>query len=525
NSAGLHTNAVYGFINIMTKFLETEKPQYFAVAFDVHAPTFRHEVYAAYKGTRSPMPEELRTQVPLIKEVLTAMDICVAEQAGLEADDILGTLAYRAEAAGMDVTLVSGDRDLLQIATDRILIRIPKTQRGQTTILNYHTQDVIDAYQVTPRQFIEVKALMGDTSDNVPGIPKVGEKTATELIVKYGSVEGVYQHLDEIKKPALKKSLEENRELADLSLFLVTIKTDCEVALDKERARIRNFYTPAAYELFSRLGFRNFLGRFESEVKTGGEQALSYDIVFEKKSLEELLEEMCKAEAAAVYPLIDADAYGLPAELVGFAAATKDRISFVQIREGLHNSVDAAAAADFFQKLRARAAQDEDKDDGFFLNSWNLKRAFPYLGIGKSEFSDGIKLAGIVDCHLAAYLLNPLPGSYQPEDLCRDYLDRTEITEKELLNKRSFREAHMADEEAVETYACRIARALLEAGPVLRRRLNELKMWQLYVDIERPVAYILYDMQRLGIRVDPAALRNYGEELTDRIEELERRIH
>ena len=182
NSSGLHTNAIYGFLNILFKILEEEKPDYLTVAFDVHAPTFRHEIYKEYKGTRKPMPEELREQVPVMKEVLSAMGIATVEKTGLEADDILGTLAKKSEKQGMAVSLVSGDRDLLQIATDGIKVRIPKTKGGKTEIEDYYMSDVVARYQVTPTEFIDLKALMGDTADNIPGVPKVGEKTATELI-------------------------------------------------------------------------------------------------------------------------------------------------------------------------------------------------------------------------------------------------------------------------------------------------------------------------------------------------------
>ncbi len=174
NAKGLHTNAIYGFLNILFKILEEEKPDYLTVAFDVHAPTFRHEMYNEYKGTRKPMPEELRQQVPVMKQVLEAMGVLIVEKAGLEADDILGTIAKRSEAEGIEVALVSGDRDLLQIATDHIKIRIPKTRGGKTEIEDYYAKDVEAAYHVTPLKFIELKALMGDTADNIPGVPKVG---------------------------------------------------------------------------------------------------------------------------------------------------------------------------------------------------------------------------------------------------------------------------------------------------------------------------------------------------------------
>ena len=195
NAQGLHTNAIYGFLNIMFKILEEEKPEYLMVAFDVHAPTFRHKLYEEYKGTRKPMAEELRQQVPVMKEVLKAMGVAVVEKEGYEADDILGTLAKHSEQQGIEVSLVSGDRDLLQLASEHIKIRIPKTKRTGTEIEDYYAKDVKEKYQVTPEEFIDVKALMGDSSDNIPGVPGIGEKTATILIVAYGSIENAYAHI------------------------------------------------------------------------------------------------------------------------------------------------------------------------------------------------------------------------------------------------------------------------------------------------------------------------------------------
>ena len=265
NAKGLHTNAVYGFLNIMFRILEEEKPDFLAVAFDVHAPTFRHELYEAYKGTRKPMPEELREQVPVLKDVLRAMRVTIVEQAGLEADDILGTLAKKAQAQGMEVSLVSGDRDLLQVADEHIKIRIPKTKMGRTEVEDYYPEDVVKAFQVTPLQFIDLKALMGDSSDNVPGVPKVGQKTATELMVQYGSMEEIYAHVEEISKKSIRESLIANRELADLSKVLGTIRTDSDVSMDYEASKAEGFYTKEAYDLFKELEFRNMLSRFDQE--------------------------------------------------------------------------------------------------------------------------------------------------------------------------------------------------------------------------------------------------------------------
>ena len=243
NSEGLHTNAIYGFLNILFKILEEEKPEYLTVAFDVHAPTFRHEMFADYKGTRKPMMEELRQQVPVMKEVLRAMGVKIIEQAGLEADDLLGTISKRCEANGMDVSVISGDRDLLQLATDKIKIRIPKTKQGKTEIEDYYAEDVKIRYEVTPKEFIDLKALMGDTSDNIPGVPSIGEKTATKIIVEYGSIENAFAHMSELKPPRASKALEEHYDLAQLSKVLATINVEADFAYELEEAKLGDLYT------------------------------------------------------------------------------------------------------------------------------------------------------------------------------------------------------------------------------------------------------------------------------------------
>ena len=226
NSAGLHTNGVYGFLNIMFKILDEEQADYLAVAFDLHAPTFRHEKYPEYKGNRSPMPDELREQVPLIREVLDSMTVPTLSMEGFEADDILGTVAKRYQGEDLEVSIVSGDRDLLQLADTHIRIRIPKTSKGQTTVYDYYPDDVVRDYQVTPNEFIDVKALMGDQSDNIPGVPSIGEKTATALISAWHSIENAYDHIDEIRPPRAQKALREHYDMAQFSKWLATIRTD-----------------------------------------------------------------------------------------------------------------------------------------------------------------------------------------------------------------------------------------------------------------------------------------------------------
>ena len=238
NSKGLHTNAVYGFLSIMFRVIEDEKADHLAVAFDLKDPTFRHKMFEAYKGTRKPMPEELHEQVPVIKEVLASMGIPILTRPGYEADDILGTIAKRCAAQGVEVSVVSGDRDLLQLADEKIKIRMPRTSRGTTEIKDYYPADVQAEYHVTPTEFIDVKALMGDASDNIPGVPSIGEKTATSLITAYGSIENAYANIDEVKPPRAQKALREHYDMAQMSKELATICIDCDIDFTLEDARI-----------------------------------------------------------------------------------------------------------------------------------------------------------------------------------------------------------------------------------------------------------------------------------------------
>ena len=285
NSEGLHTNAVYGFLNILFKILEEEKPDYLTVAFDVHAPTFRHKMFDAYKGTRSPMDDALRQQVPLMKEMLTAMGVRIVEMEGYEADDILGTIAGMGEREGMDVSVVSGDRDLLQLATDHVKIRIPKTKKTGTEIEDYLAADVKARYMVTPKEFIDVKALMGDTADNIPGVPGIGEKTATALIEKYGNIEAAHEDAANVKPPRASKNIVEFWDQAVLSKELATIITDVPIAYDFAEAKldgVQELYTEDAYLLCKRLEFKNLLGRFEVDAPKN--QAQEHFKIVRKKS-------------------------------------------------------------------------------------------------------------------------------------------------------------------------------------------------------------------------------------------------
>ena len=266
NSTGLHTNAVYGFLNILFKVLDEENAQYLAVAFDLSAPTFRHKKYEAYKGTRHAMPDELREQIRVMKEMLQAMGVPLMMLEGYEADDLIGTASKHAQEQGLDVRIISGDRDLLQLASDRTQVRIPKTKKSGTEVEDYFAQDVKEKYLVTPQEFVHVKALMGDASDNIPGIPGVGEKTAVKIISQYHSIENAYAHVDEIKPPRAQNSLRDYWEDAQLSLWLATIDRDAPFELDLTAARLdpehAALYTPKALEMCKKLQLRTMIKRF-----------------------------------------------------------------------------------------------------------------------------------------------------------------------------------------------------------------------------------------------------------------------
>ena len=578
NAKGIHTGAVYGFLNILFSQLDELKPDYLTVAFDVHAPTFRHDAYEAYKGTRKAMPEELRQQVPLIKQMLGAMGIVTCEQAGLEADDILGTLARKAEARDMDVVLLSGDRDLLQIATDRICIRIPRTRQGQTVIDDFYAAQVLESYGVTPLQFIEVKALMGDSSDNIPGVPKVGEKTATQLIRDYGSVDGVYTHLGEIKKPALHKNLAENEDKARLSLYLAAIKTDCDVDLDLEKASAGDYYTREAFELCTELGFKNFLPRFERDVIEDQQPADEFSVICDVKELDALRESILggirgaelhapspdqsadEEESApfivGIWPVQDRVGYGMKEKtaLLGASvsflssapgadsaecADSADRADsafrnvstgrkaaekniFIRVGDGL----SAQALTGFLKTVRISIRQACSGAEHALLALFSHKEHMPLWGIDpETEFDGRVRMEGIMDLLVCCYLANPLKNDYEIEDVANEYLGTSLQSRKQLFGKSTWAQALQEDEEAVMAYSCRAAQTLRRSAPLVREKLAEQEMWDLYTQIERPLTFILSDMERLGIRIQPEALKAYSESLGGRILELEQEIY
>lgn len=512
NAEGLHTNAVYGFLNILFKILEEEQAEALMVAFDLKAPTFRHKIYEAYKGTRKPMPEELREQVPVIKEVLKAMGITIMEQAGLEADDILGTMAKRAEAAGYEVSLVSGDRDLLQIASERIKIRIPKTKGSKTEIEDYYAKDVLDKYQVTPVQFIELKALMGDTADNIPGVPKVGEKTATDLMTTYGSIENIYANIENITKKSIKASLEENRELADLSKVLATIEINADIDYSLENAKIVNLYTKEAYEWFQKLEFKNLLKRFSNQEMSSNTQTASFKKVQELEQVEAIFAEAAKSDVTAFFIVEDSKA---SEDFTGITLCSgEEAIYFIEAQGFVTKDYLIGKLQNLLEQIKSNQDAPEKKKK---LAGFQLKRDYSYL---KPE-----NATGLFDVQLAAYLLNPLKNDYEIEDIAKEHLGIMIPARNEAIEKRSFGKAIEEKEQAFFEYVCFYAYIGWKAVNELEQKLVETKMDKLFYDVEMPLTVVLYEMEQNGIKIQPEELKNYGEALVGRIQELEQAIH
>lgn len=508
NSQGLHTNAVYGFLNILFKILEEEQPGYLIVAFDVKAPTFRHDLYEAYKGTRKPMPQELREQVPVMKEVLKAMGVLILEKAGLEADDILGTVAKQWEKSGGEVSLVSGDRDLLQIASDKIKIRIPKTKGGKTEVEDYYAADVVEKYQVTPEQFIELKALMGDASDNIPGVPKVGEKTATELMVKYGSIDGIYVHIEEISKKSIKATLQENRELADLSKALATIRINSEIEYKAEDARLGQLYTEQAYDWFQKLEFKNLMKRFEQNSVQKEECPVKFLEITDLSCAEEIFAKAAGQKSAGFSVLEDGSK---EEEFLGVAIAfSKEEAYFIKAGGFMKKAYLTG-------KLQELAAVFARSVTGQMLAGFYLKKDYGYLQI--------LDTAGLFDVQLASYLLNPLKNDYGIEDVAGEYLNMTVRSRAELFGKITLTEAAGQQPESFLEYAGYQAYVSWKSALVLTDQLKETHMYDLFYQMEMPLTQVLFEMEQEGIMVRPEELKAYGDALMERIGELEASIH
>ena len=520
NSAGEHTGAIFGFLNMMFKFIEVEKPDNFAVAFDVHAPTFRHKMFDAYKGTRKPMLPELKEQIPRIQEMLRAMGVPVVTLEGWEADDILGTLSRIGEERGFDVTIVSGDRDLLQLATEKVKISIPKTKKTGTEIEQYYAADVKALYGVTPKQFIDIKALMGDASDNIPGVEGIGEKTASNLIQQYGSIEECHAHVEELKPPRASKNLAAQWDIAVLSKELATINVQAPIELEEGSTKLDNIFTEEAYLLCKRYELKNLLPRFENSTTASVTDNTSetFKHISDFSEVEAFFEDLKKGGN----------------DFVGVSIMATDKIKGIALSVGESTVYVESGGLVTPENLAHKLMEISGK--GVKLCFWDLKKAMHLIyDLLSDEEKAGVYENGgkavifptACDVAVAAYLLNPTKSEYNAEDVASEMLGKIIPGVADLFGKKKLAAALEDDSliDAVVKYACYNAYVAHDSFELIINKIKEEGMLDIYETIELPLIYTLFDMEIAGIAMDADALSEYGKKLSVRIKELEQSIY
>jgi DNA polymerase-1 len=498
NSEGLYTNAVYGFLNILSKSIEEENASHIVVAFDLKAPTFRHNMYSEYKGNRKGMPDELRPQMGIIKEILRSMNISISELEGYEADDILGTLATTGEDEGMDVTILSGDRDMLQLATDNTKISIPKTKKGTTTIENYFKKDVFELYSVTPDEFIDVKGLMGDTSDNIPGIPGIGEKTAIKIIKEFHSIENAYNNVDKLTTRIANK-ITEHYEIALISKELATICKDCDVNVEIQSCKTDNLYNEQSYELFKKYEFKSLLNKFDDVQTTDNSLDLNIIKIDKIDNLQNVIKDTTQ---------------------IGYNLITDEEVTILTLT---CNGTDVYYIDNKSEQKEELYSFIIDLLNNTNINkiTHNLKEQLHALDIDLATNN-----LSIYDLSLASYILNPIKDSYNIDDIAKDYLSIMYSTNEEIFGKGKSKKTILEiDEEVIIDYYCKGSQILYSSFEVIIKKLEEFNLTDLYFNIELPLLYVLKSVETIGMKVDANSLKEYGEKLQLRIDELQVKIY
>ena len=511
---GTYTNAVYGFLAILFKLLDDVKPEYLAVAFDVKHPTKRHEMYKEYKGTRKGMPDELAVQMPIIKNVLTAMNIKVIEKPGYEADDILGTLAKYSETKGIDTILLTGDRDSFQLASDHITIRIPRTKAGKTEVEDFDRNKILETYGLEPLQLIEVKGLMGDTSDNIPGVPGVGEKTALNLIKEFSSIDNIYEKLEAgeaVAKGKLKENLEANKDLAILSRELGRIDVNAPIDKELSEFKMKEWNRKEVYELFKELRFNKYIEKFNLENSETVEEKdptnlFEYEELVDVEKIKEVLTDLnSRVEISYYFELKDKTSQDL---------IIKSTIEYVALYDKKDNKVysfkfDKELLKELFENEKVLKAGHRIKKDYILLNQY---------GINAKNM--------MYDAKIAVYILNSTSNAYSLEEISRQFLD-LDITEYSTHEEKEEQTSlfDMLDQAPQEEKKADYKNALYAyvIGSSKDKIIEELKnigSLELFTDIEMPVAEILAEMQIEGVYLDQKELLKYGETLKKHIEEL-----
>ena len=512
---GTYTNAVYGFLAILFKLLDDVKPEYLAVAFDVKHPTKRHEMYKEYKGTRKGMPDELAVQMPIIKNVLTAMNIKVIEKPGYEADDILGTLAKYSEKKGIDTILLTGDRDSFQLASDHITIRIPRTKAGKTEVEDFDRNKILETYGLEPSQLIEVKGLMGDTSDNIPGVPGIGEKTALNLIKEFSSIDNIYEKLaqgEAVAKGKLKENLEANKDLAILSRELGRIDVNAPIDKELSEFKMKEWNRKAVYELFKELRFNKYIEKFNLENSETVEEKdptnlFEYEELLDAEKIKVVLKELnSREEVSYFFELKDKQSQDL---------IIKSSIEYVALYDKKDNKVysfkfDKELIKGLFENENVLKSGHRIKKDYILLNQY---------GINAKNM--------MYDAKIAVYILNSTSNAYSLEEISRQFLDLdiTEYSKHEEKEEQTslfdmLDTAPLVEDEKADYKNALYAYVIGASKDKIMEELKNIGSLELFTDIEMPVAEILAEMQIEGVYLDQKELLKYGETLKKHIEEL-----
>ncbi len=523
NAQGLHINAIHGFMNILLKLMEEDQPTHVAVAFDRKAPTFRHKLFQDYKAGRKPMDPNLSEQMPVIKELLQSFEVSVVEQEGIEADDILGTLAKEGEKKGYSVEVLSGDRDLLQLVTDQIVVKLPKTKAGRTMVEVYTCERVVEDFGVTPAQIVDLKGLMGDSSDNIPGIYGVGEVTAVKLLKEYETVENVLAHKEEITPSRTKNLVLKGEETALLSKDLATIRCDCKLPLTVEDCQADHFYNNQGHGLLKTLGLRQMMVRYEKNMGvTKPSQSLPKQIFTKKADLIQWIEGADSKDLGIVPLMREAE-----------DAKKEEGGQLTLFADPAPKYIGVALAVKAQEEIRTAFVSLEDdirKEDITSLLEEEVNKGVCLVGNHMKEFYEWIPEDGnIFDTAVAAYLINPLLKDYSEEYLAGNYSDREIFLKEVRFPKKTLDQVYVEggaeEKEDVVEYLCLAAGISLDAKPALTELLERDGMKKVFEDIEMPLIPVLYRMEKEGILVRRLALKEYGEGLTSRIEELEENIY
>ncbi len=572
---GTPTGAIYGFLNILFKFIDEEKPNKLIVAFDRSEPTFRHEKYKEYKGTRKSMDHDLRVQVPLVKDVLKSMNITIAEKPGYEADDIIGTLSKRMSANGEKVVIVSGDKDLLQLLDDNITMKNPKTRAGKTTVDTYTPAELYEEYGVTPEEFVDLKALMGDTSDNIPGAKGIGPKTAMPLIAEYHTVENLLDHIDDIKSKSTAKKLTESKDNIILSKFLAKIDVDAPIETDIDGAKLENLCNDNSMDFLIKLNLKTFVERLKKKSYGSDGGSDSNGTAASDKDVNQ-------PDENAMQPASNDDIEELFGELMAESAvangtADSDRAATVTPEKEVHIDDNIFNPVGPMTELKTVEIQDFDEytklSDDIFENVSNARNASislindgdnvfvsvasgdsiytvqePYLSkeqilsgvrelfdrLSKAdnresfakiyvnninffiknlelETSYGFPVDNIFDLGLAAYIVDPNVGNYSYDVLAFTYLKEVLETPKDL-------------KKNVQKQTVLEANVLFHSGREVYSKLVSVDGESLYKDVELPTSLVLADMSMQGIRVQKDELNNYTQKLSERIETIREQI-